>query len=387
MNLFKILANGNGSLNEPNVSAFLGYLLDPSQDHSLNFEFLERFFSEFIEDSEDFILKRYDYEIYYEQAFSRGEGRSKKEIVDIVILCFDKNIDTSKQAYVAKSQQEIARPLKNVFLIENKIKKGSITKGQLLNQYESALSALKLEDQTDKVVSFYITPASEKFNKEFDEFKNDAGKYHIIWQDEDSTSLESHEGRPQISIMGIIEDILSDESKGKIEAIHQYPKHTLISFLKFIENNFKSEVLERIENHEGRYQRDLSFSFLGFKNKYSDLLSDESLRIVEEVDIWLSEEKLDGITWRFSKTHPVSIFYKEKKIMSLSSSRQDLRIHFVLGRNFSYEEKDIVSFQKILETSKVESYSRDGHLYSNSKFDAEFVKKCILQFHKLCSSF
>jgi hypothetical protein len=43
MNIFKILAQGDGTINEPNVSAFLGYLLDPNEDHGLGSKFLERF--------------------------------------------------------------------------------------------------------------------------------------------------------------------------------------------------------------------------------------------------------------------------------------------------------------------------------------------------------
>ncbi len=35
MNIFKILSSGDGSIKEPNVSAFLGYLLDPNKEHGL----------------------------------------------------------------------------------------------------------------------------------------------------------------------------------------------------------------------------------------------------------------------------------------------------------------------------------------------------------------
>lgn len=33
MNIFKILASGHGSISETNISAFLGYLLNPNEDH------------------------------------------------------------------------------------------------------------------------------------------------------------------------------------------------------------------------------------------------------------------------------------------------------------------------------------------------------------------
>ena len=43
MNIFKTLASGSGSINEPNVSAFLGYLLNPKEDHGLGDAFLKKF--------------------------------------------------------------------------------------------------------------------------------------------------------------------------------------------------------------------------------------------------------------------------------------------------------------------------------------------------------
>jgi len=33
MNIFRILSSNDGSINEPNVSSFLAYLLDPNEDH------------------------------------------------------------------------------------------------------------------------------------------------------------------------------------------------------------------------------------------------------------------------------------------------------------------------------------------------------------------
>ena len=42
MNIFKTLATGDGSINEPNISAFLGYLLNPNEDHGLRDELLKR---------------------------------------------------------------------------------------------------------------------------------------------------------------------------------------------------------------------------------------------------------------------------------------------------------------------------------------------------------
>ena len=43
MNIFKALCNGNGSINEENITSFLGYLLNPSEDHDMKDEFIKRF--------------------------------------------------------------------------------------------------------------------------------------------------------------------------------------------------------------------------------------------------------------------------------------------------------------------------------------------------------
>ena len=42
MNIFKVLADGDGSINEANISAFLSFLLNPKNDHGLNDELLKR---------------------------------------------------------------------------------------------------------------------------------------------------------------------------------------------------------------------------------------------------------------------------------------------------------------------------------------------------------
>ena len=132
MNIFKILANGHGSINENNVSAFLGYLLDPSGDHGLGYEFLERFLFRVFED-EDFKFRKYDYEVILEQGF---KGKEKKEVVDIVILCFSRNNSQGSQSKF-KSIIKGEAKIEKVFLIENKIKKSSFKAEQVKKQFES----------------------------------------------------------------------------------------------------------------------------------------------------------------------------------------------------------------------------------------------------------
>lgn len=169
MNIFKVLANGDGRINEPNVSAFLGYLLDPYQDHGLGYEFLDRFLNKVIS---DFETREYEYEILLEQAFKEIEkentdnaatavpnlnGRGKKSIIDIVILCFERNDNNTQESKIHKilGTPKGINNLKHIFLIENKTnpvpvlpeenaKNYDITKAnQITLQYKRTLEMLK----------------------------------------------------------------------------------------------------------------------------------------------------------------------------------------------------------------------------------------------------
>ena len=80
MNIFKVLANGDGTLNEANISAFLGYLLDPYQDHGLGHEFLKRIIQKIeFQISDNFNIYKYEYEVILEQAFRDEDKELKKK--------------------------------------------------------------------------------------------------------------------------------------------------------------------------------------------------------------------------------------------------------------------------------------------------------------------
>ena len=61
MNIFRILSSNDGSINEPNVSSFLAYLLDPIEDHGISSLLLQEFLSDIAEIDKDFLSKiKYD---------------------------------------------------------------------------------------------------------------------------------------------------------------------------------------------------------------------------------------------------------------------------------------------------------------------------------------
>ncbi len=118
MNIFKILANGGGSISETNVSSFLGYLLDPSEDHALGYEFIKRFLACFIAEDEFSDKEFYsaDYQIFYEQAF-KEEGKSAN-IVDLVIVSYTTDLGVGKRRLVHNFIRN-TKNINRIYLIEN----------------------------------------------------------------------------------------------------------------------------------------------------------------------------------------------------------------------------------------------------------------------------
>lgn len=286
MNIFKILANGDGSINEPNVSAFLGYLLNPYADHDLRFEFLIRFFEK-IGDKEFNPLK-YDYEILFEQAFrENGDPKKKKDIVDIVILCLDINTGQKKESIV-KNILNSQQTLHKVFLIENKIKKNALIKGQLVKQYIKTKTELSLDD--NQIHSIYVSPNTDDFKTEFDceetksKIKN---KTQIFWDE------------PNNSIAHTLKEILYDESNGNIEPINEYTKQTIKAFIQFIESGFKSEKeVKSARKNDGSYSE--RYKKLNEENHLKQkllLLRDELIKRDPTLDKIVSQPNLTTPTF------------------------------------------------------------------------------------------
>jgi hypothetical protein len=234
MNIFKVLANGDGRINEANVSAFLGFLLDPKENHSFGDEFLKRFLDDFIQNGEEnFKIEEYEYQIFYEQAFKEKEG--SKNIVDIVIVCFKTDSSGKKESLMMDFISN-TKKLKKIFLIENKINSGSKNIEQLKNQYNSTVKELGGKIDKEKIEYIYVTPSKnyDKIFKKFQEIKKNSS--HIYW-----SPKENEVEKINIDIKSILEKIIEDENFGKIEAINDYTKHTIKSFIQFIANEFKSE--------------------------------------------------------------------------------------------------------------------------------------------------
>jgi hypothetical protein len=261
MNIFKILASGDGSINEPNVSAFLGYLLNPRADHGIGDELLKNLLYSLYEKNresslKEFLIDKYDacrnlsansnfeIEVLLEQAFTSSET-DKKEIVDIVILCFEKKIKRTESLAKIVLSNSNKGELKQIFLIENKIRDGATREGQLINQCKSTIDTLtkllgKREEEIKKILSIiFISPNGDKSNSQYLQLKQDPNiaipKLHIHW----SELLENRDtDYSKYTITSFLKTILLNEATGEIEAINEYTKSTIKSFITFIDNDF-----------------------------------------------------------------------------------------------------------------------------------------------------
>ena len=268
MNIFKTLASGSGSINEPNVSAFLGYLLNPKEDHGLGDAFLKKFLEPLLENNDNLkymkgrnlsIRSNFEIEVLLEQAFKTKE----KQIVDIVILCYEKEFQQGlflAESIIQQKKEGVGNP-EHIFLIENKIKDEALTVGQLGKQYGKTIDKLiemKIGNPQELVSVIYVTPNDNKYSTEFDSYKEISNKCHLFWSRNgagDSTSSKN-----DTSISKIIKDILNEN----YPPIDAYCKYTLQAFLEFIEGDFKSTIKEELEEKKRENPR---FEYKG--EKYS----------------------------------------------------------------------------------------------------------------------
>lgn len=215
MNIFKALCNGKGSINEENTSSFLGYLLNPYEDHGMKDEFVKRFLKE-INISDDI---RYtdlqDYDVSFEVPVRDKTTRN----IDIIF-----------------------RTTNHIVAIENKIKKDSCQETQLQEEYNGLQNYINDENlKNKKILLCFLTPNIDK--KEVKKYQKNIPNEnfnHIEWE----------------SIAKILESILNDENTAKINPISDYVKHTIKAFINFIRSflydQIKGKSIE-FELQERRY--------------------------------------------------------------------------------------------------------------------------------------
>lgn len=401
MNVFKILSTGDGKLDEPSVSAFLGYLLNPKADHGLNDSFLKLFLQKCFKDFNDFplrnkkgeiqglsILSNYDVEVILEQAFKRlvkvdtgefvtdGEQEENDEVdkvniavssggekinyVDIVIVIYPKlgRLNQTKS---------FNKELKAVILIENKIK-AKPTQDQLLNQFDGArkkLIELGLDESeiSNKMFNIYVTPDIETYKTHFTEFQN-KNKYiqHLRWHEKDNCIAGE-------SISSLMIELLNEEIKGNVDAIPEYTKHTIKSFVAFIKNDFRSYVDEEILS--GNRTSDQRVIFERVKNEVPQLYP-----LFQEISYWIAET-FPNIYPRMGESgdRRLSYGYQNKTKGYTYTQFQVFTDHIIVRiKKDTIKENELKKLNDMLDVKEIERYYEKT--LSNSR-DFESVKELL----------
>ncbi len=378
MNIFKILASGDGKIREPSISAFLAYLLDPKKDHGLGDSLILRILNQLVSNNEASKLAdlknitgyiqnlypnpKYDIEVFLEQAFVI-EGKSK-QIVDIVILLFENSL-AGKESYVKlKLEKSNEKKLKHIFLIENKIKDNSSSEEQLKSQFKAALSTLSELNLTNEniknIISFiYISPQGDNSKNAYGKLiESQAGisSIHLAWQ-QDGTE-DSIEG---ISILSMIKEILKDESIGNHDAINEQTKFLLKSFANFVENDFQSEIEEEFE---GKSQKLIYNRFEELLNNHKEIFSLEIWDIVKQFQSEVSEKYSDQIDMRYTPNHIISVFTRnfEKKMFSITRRSKNTFVVQIIYKNFQLSDEKRKELEKYLSLNNL-SYRVEERLY------------------------
>lgn len=339
MNIFRILSSNDGSINEPNVSSFLAYLLDPGEDHGISSLLLQEILNDIAITDKHFLpriqynnritdLSKYSgYNINVIPELSVNldkKGKRRRRDIDIIIEIVDNK--TSEIIYS--------------ICLENKITDSSIIRDDL--QLEDELKGLQNyyseSNLSPEIYFIYLTPTPSNVSKfSFEKFDYDK-KFHLYW--------DNHEN----SLFNKLLKIFNNEKEGLIDPINNQSSYLIKSFLSFIKTNFKSYIEEKKEQLE--------------KNNYGkpviDLLKDFSttLNPREEYEIDFVKNKFSEYVFNISG---IELLHTTRNAhISLSIVNEKNRGHYNVKRAdnkrkniFYYSDdsrKKIILFNPVINT-------------------------------------
>lgn len=267
MNIFRILSSNDGSINEPNVSSFLAYLLDPNEDHGFSCLLLQSFLNKVLTIDNEFLkniqfggkitdLSKYSgYSINILPELTVNiESKKKRRDIDIVLEIIE---DKSKEILYA-------------ICLENKITDLSISKND--SQLEDELIGLEVYYNEmglkPEIYVIYLTPKPSYIAKQsFDklEYKR---KCHLFWNKEDD------------SVFNMLLKIFTDENNGLIDPINNQSSYLIKSFLSFINTDFKSYIEEKKEKLE---KKNYGKPVIDLLNDFANTLNFEEEYQLEEI--------------------------------------------------------------------------------------------------------
>jgi len=212
MNIFSVLSMGKSRLHETSMSAMLGYLLNPYQDHGLGNKFLIEFLK--IVPSTEFIP--------YINKIQNGEYRVEIGLEVGYKYEVTKRYDIDIQIKILNSDNDELHRI----LIENKIKVMAAQEKQLKKYYDVVKSEILKEELTTKLSVIFLTPKTEN-----QAITNEYSSLDI----QDKSWLYWYSQNPEnLTIVKLIQEMLISEQKAEISPINEYIRHTLKAFAHFI---------------------------------------------------------------------------------------------------------------------------------------------------------
>lgn len=247
MNLFSILSSGNRLLKEEHISAVLGWLLDPTQDHGLGYVFLSKFIQLAFPDS--------PLSVEIDSA-GKYSGLTIRDRAKLLV-----SVELEKEVKVNEHNRsiDIVINVSDRFLIaiENKINTIAAQHGQLS---EEAQGILRDEKSVNKqVYMIYLVP-DKGLNAAKQEIASiPAGiESHILTWDGDN------------SVISLIRQILQDETCGLIDPLPSESLFILKSLCIFAENKFSYPVQTMAAASRGGSYEKLYRGFIELKNEEKD---------------------------------------------------------------------------------------------------------------------
>jgi hypothetical protein len=230
MNIFKALSEGNGRISETNITSFMNYLFDSSNE--LNDAFVVLFLKlvDAHLDSNRIIpflnLKSNNiramilhfsnqYSVSAEPEYSIEYEDGRRQIPDIVLRI--KGVNQEDKLYV---------------VIENKIKKTAIKTDQLSKQY----SFLRKSDDFTKNIPIYsilISPDEEVFRKMYEGGRKT--NHNTVWLNWLSADNEN-------TIVGIFQKLIMYENNAEIQPIDTNTQYILKSFVDYLSSEFAEKA-------------------------------------------------------------------------------------------------------------------------------------------------
>lgn len=270
MNIFRILSSYDGSINEPNVSAFLAYLLDPYEDHGLSSLLLQKLLGEFLNKDKIYLSKiSYSNRITDLSRFSRFNINI---IPEFSVYLYQDSMKRKRDIDVLIEISDEKNNILYSICIENKITDSSIIKND--SQLEDELQGLKnyylVSDQAPEIYLAYLTPyPSVKSRESFNKLSYER-KIHIFWDNDDNKE----------SIFSKLSEIFNEEHSGFIDPINDQSMYLIKSFQSFIRTGFKSYIEEKNERRE---KKSYGKPVLDYLNEYSDTLDSDKEYSIEEI--------------------------------------------------------------------------------------------------------